>query len=172
MVINLWSEAWQYFLRRVWRYQRGNQNPYIKEEQTTQWPKDTKGVIRIRISKKNRRHNGHRKIQKDKQRFTKQTHKTKDRVTRTPLKTGVELRCSGMVSSSCSTSGTRHANLSHMYLSFPPFSSFLFFLFLISKTFVHTCHLVEQELLTLPEHLKIRYDHLYMGRRANSGGWG
>jgi hypothetical protein len=23
-------------LRRVWRYQRGNQNPYI-EEQTTQW---------------------------------------------------------------------------------------------------------------------------------------
>ena len=26
-------------LRRVWRYQRGNQNPYIEEEQTTQWPK-------------------------------------------------------------------------------------------------------------------------------------
>jgi hypothetical protein len=25
-------------LRR--RYQRGNQNPYIKEEQTTQWPKE------------------------------------------------------------------------------------------------------------------------------------
>jgi hypothetical protein len=23
------------------RYQRGNQNPYIEEEQTTQWPKDT-----------------------------------------------------------------------------------------------------------------------------------
>ena len=40
------------------RYQRGNQNPYIEEEQTTQWPKDTKGVIRIRISKKNRQHNG------------------------------------------------------------------------------------------------------------------
>jgi hypothetical protein len=31
------------------RYQRGNQNPYIEEEQTTQWPQDTKGVIRIRI---------------------------------------------------------------------------------------------------------------------------
>jgi hypothetical protein len=29
------------------RYQRGNQNPYIEEEQTTQWSKDTKGVIRI-----------------------------------------------------------------------------------------------------------------------------
>ena len=40
------------------RYQRGNQNPYIEEEQTTQWPKDTKGVIRIRKSKKNRQHNG------------------------------------------------------------------------------------------------------------------
>jgi hypothetical protein len=26
--------------RRVWRYQRGNQIPYIEEEQTTQWPKD------------------------------------------------------------------------------------------------------------------------------------
>jgi len=25
--------------RRVWRYQRGNQNPYI-EEQTKQWPKE------------------------------------------------------------------------------------------------------------------------------------
>jgi hypothetical protein len=26
--------------RRVCRYQRGNQNPYIEEEQTTQWPKE------------------------------------------------------------------------------------------------------------------------------------
>jgi hypothetical protein len=34
--------------RRVWRYQRGNQNPYI-EEQTTQWPKEksTKGQTTI-----------------------------------------------------------------------------------------------------------------------------
>jgi len=53
---------------------------------------DTKGVIRIRKSKKDRRHNGQKKNgQKDKQRSTKQTHKTKDRVTRTPLKTGGEL---------------------------------------------------------------------------------
>ena len=29
------------------RYQSGNQNPSIEEEQTTQWPKDTKAVIRI-----------------------------------------------------------------------------------------------------------------------------
>ena len=76
---------------RVWRSQRGNQNPYIEEEQTTQWPKE--------------------KVQKDKQRSTKHTYKTKDRVTRTPLKTGDELRCPGMVGSSCSTSITRRGNL-------------------------------------------------------------
>jgi hypothetical protein len=50
----------------------------------------TKGVIRIRISKKDRQHNGQKK--KYKQRSTKHTYKTKDRVTRTPLKTGGELR--------------------------------------------------------------------------------
>jgi hypothetical protein len=80
--------------RTVWRYQSGNQNPYIEEEQTTQWPKE--------------------KVLKDKQWSTKQTHKTKDQVTRTPLKTGSELRCSGRVSSSCSTSGTRHVNLRYL----------------------------------------------------------
>ena len=26
-------------IRRVWRYQRSNQNPYIEQGQTTQWPK-------------------------------------------------------------------------------------------------------------------------------------
>ena len=77
--------------RRVWRYQRGNQNPYIEEEQTTQWPKEN--------------------VQTDKQLSTKHTYKTKDRVTRTPLKTGVELRCSGRISSSCSTIDTRRVNL-------------------------------------------------------------
>jgi uncharacterized protein (DUF2141 family) len=36
------------------------------------------GEIRIRISKKNRQHNGQKKkVQKDKQRSTKHTHKTK-----------------------------------------------------------------------------------------------
>ena len=52
-----------------------------------------------------------RKNTNDKQRPTKHTHKTKDRVTRIPLKTRGELRCSGRVSSSCSTSGTRRVNL-------------------------------------------------------------
>ena len=52
-----------------------------------------------------------RKVQKDKQRSAKHTYKTKDRVTRTPVKTGGELRCSVRVSSSCSTSGTCRVNL-------------------------------------------------------------
>jgi hypothetical protein len=37
--------------------------------------------------------------------------KTKDRVTRSPLKTGGELMCPGRVSSVCSTSDTRRVNL-------------------------------------------------------------
>jgi hypothetical protein len=65
---------------RVLRYQRGNQNPYI-EEQITQWPRE--------------------KVQKDKKQSTQHTYKTKDPVTRTPLKSGVELECSGRVSNSC-----------------------------------------------------------------------
>jgi hypothetical protein len=51
------------------------------------------------------------KGKKNKQQSTKHTYKTKDRVTRTPLKTRGELMCSGSVSSSCSTSGTRRINL-------------------------------------------------------------
>ena len=51
-----------------------------------------------------------KKVQKDKQLSTKHTYKIKDRVTRTLLKTGGELMCSG-VRSSCSTSDTRRVNL-------------------------------------------------------------
>jgi hypothetical protein len=50
-------------------------------------------------------------VQKDKQRSTKHTCKTTDRVTRTPLITGGQLMCSERVSSSCSTSGTRRVNI-------------------------------------------------------------
>jgi hypothetical protein len=39
---------------------------------------DTKGVIRIRILKKNRQHNGQKK--KDKQRSIKHTHKRADKI--------------------------------------------------------------------------------------------
>jgi hypothetical protein len=49
----------------------------------------------------NRQHNDQKK--KYKQRSTKHTHKTKNRVTWTPLKTGGELRGCGRVSNSCST---------------------------------------------------------------------
>ena len=70
--------------------------------------KDAKGVIRTRESK-DRQHNDQKK--KDKQRSTRHTLKTKDRVTRTDLQIKDALRCSGMVSSSCSTSGTRRVNL-------------------------------------------------------------
>ena len=59
---------------------------------------------------KDRQHSGQKKKgQKDKQRSTKHTYK--DRVTPTSLKIGGELRCSGRVGSSCSTSGTLRVNL-------------------------------------------------------------
>jgi hypothetical protein len=79
------------FLRRVWRYQRGNQNPYIEEEQTKKWLKE--------------------KVQEDKQRSTKHTYKTKDRVSRTPLKNRAWTQVLRKGSSSCSTSDTRRVNL-------------------------------------------------------------
>ena len=53
---------------------KGQYETYIEKEQTTQW------------------HEG--KVEKDKERYTKHTHKTKDRVTRTRLKFGGERRCS------------------------------------------------------------------------------
>ena len=46
-----------------------------------------------------------RKVQKNKQRSTKHTYKTKDRVAWTPLETGGELKCSGR------TSDIRRVNL-------------------------------------------------------------
>jgi hypothetical protein len=49
---------------------------------------DTKGVIRIRISKKNRQHNGQKKKYKRTNNDLQNIHvyKTKDRVTRNPTK--------------------------------------------------------------------------------------
>ena len=73
------------------KYQRGNKNPYIEEEQKTQGSKD--------------------KVQQKKPRSTKHTYKSKALVTWTPLKTEGEFWCSGRVSSSCSTSDTRRVNL-------------------------------------------------------------
>jgi hypothetical protein len=92
------------------------------EEKTNDYENFEKGIIYIKILKKGggRREKGgggneiHAPCacrQKDKQRSTKHTHKTKGRVTRTPLKTRGELGCSGKVSSSCSTSGTHRINI-------------------------------------------------------------
>ena len=54
-------------IRRVWRYQIGNDNPLIEEEQAMEWPKEK----------------GHN----DNQGYIKYT--TKDQVTQTPLKPGL-----------------------------------------------------------------------------------
>jgi hypothetical protein len=70
---------------------KGNQNLYIEEEQTTQWPKDRRTDNTMAKRQKNKQHNGQKtEEQKYKQRSTKYTQKSKDRVTRTPLKTGGE----------------------------------------------------------------------------------
>jgi hypothetical protein len=54
---------------------------------------DTKGVIRIHKSKKNRQHNGQkRKYKRTNNDIQNTTQKTKDRVTRIPLKIRGELR--------------------------------------------------------------------------------
>jgi hypothetical protein len=76
--------------RRVWRYKRNN---HI-------------------CKSKDRRHNGQKK--KDKRTnndLQNTTQKSKDQATWTPLRTGDELRCSGRVCSSCSTSDTLVADL-------------------------------------------------------------
>jgi hypothetical protein len=73
---------------------------------------NVKGVIRMRKSKKNKQHNGRKKkVQKDKQRSTKHTHKTEDRLTRTPLEIESELSCSRRESNSCSKCDTRRVTL-------------------------------------------------------------
>jgi hypothetical protein len=56
---------YRYQIIWVWRYQRGNKNSYIEEEQITKWPKE--------------------KVRKDKQRSIKRGDKTKYRAKRTPL---------------------------------------------------------------------------------------
>ena len=71
----------------------GYKTGYTRDIFTVMKFADAKGLIIIRKSKKDRQQNGQKK--KDKQQSTKHTHKTKDQVTRTPLKTGGELRCSG-----------------------------------------------------------------------------
>ena len=94
--VRIWTATFEEWSKLV-KYNKSLKMPkwsskfVYRRLQTTQWPKE--------------------KVQRDKQPSTKHTHKTKDRVTRIPLKTRGELMCYGRVSSSCFTSGTRHVNL-------------------------------------------------------------
>jgi len=73
---------------------------------------NTKVVISSRKSKTDRQYNGKNKTdQRRSNDLQNMTQKTKDRATRTPLTTGVELRCSWRVSISCFTCGTRCATI-------------------------------------------------------------
>ena len=73
---------------------------------------ETKGVIRIRKSKRDRQHKGQKKKKKRiNNDLRKTTQNTKDRGTRTPLNIGGELRCPGRADSSFSTSETRRVTL-------------------------------------------------------------
>ena len=74
------------YMKTIWRYQRGNQNPLIDERQTKLFPKE--------------------KVQSDNDLQTT-TQKSKYWGTRTPLKPN----CSGRISSSCLTSSTRRVIL-------------------------------------------------------------
>ena len=68
-------------------------------------------IIKIRKSK-DRQRNGQKKTDKRTNNdLQNTTQKTSIRATRTPLKTGGELRCSGRVGSSCSTSDSRRVTL-------------------------------------------------------------
>ena len=66
--------------------------------------------IQLRVSKHNVLIFIIHSFSKGQQPSTKHTHKTKGRVTRTPLKTGGGLWCSGRVGSSCSTSGKKRVS--------------------------------------------------------------
>jgi hypothetical protein len=44
---HVWCLHELYVLRRTWRKQRGNQNPYIEEAQTTQCPKEKGGLTQV-----------------------------------------------------------------------------------------------------------------------------
>jgi hypothetical protein len=72
---------------------------------------DINAVIRILKSKKNRQHNGQYKKYKRTHSDLQDIHIKLMIEKHEPTKTLGELRCSGMVSSSCSTSDTRSVNL-------------------------------------------------------------
>ena len=83
---------------------KGNQNQNQNQESESESRIRIRIRIRIRTSKKIRQHNEQRQAQKDKQISTTHINKEKDRVTRIPLKTGGEPRCS----TSCTHRWNKH----------------------------------------------------------------
>jgi hypothetical protein len=95
-IIYLWSPSRRYTAKPVLR------DHYRDKEKMSLYDRSPLKTVSIYM-----KYSMTEKGQKDKQRSTSHAHKTKDRVTRTLLNTGGEIRCSGKVSSPCSTSGTR-----------------------------------------------------------------
>jgi len=58
MYVHLYASI---YVRRVWRYHRGNQKPYIEQGQTTQWLKEM-GQNTTQITKKIEHHEPHSKL--------------------------------------------------------------------------------------------------------------
>jgi hypothetical protein len=103
------------YIRRVWRYYKGKQNPYIEEHTTCTMAKRKK----------------YKRTKNDLQNI----HiKTKDRVTRTSTKSWGELRCSGRESSSYLISENRCGKVGRVL-----FLSFLRILCIVRDTDVVKC---------------------------------
>ena len=109
------------YLRKVWRYQRGNQKPIYIEGQTTQWSKEKgqttqwskeKGQTTQWSKEKGQTTQWSKeKGQKDKQLFTKHYTENYRPINTNHTKTGGKPWCSARKSSSCSTSGTCRGTL-------------------------------------------------------------
>ena len=89
---------------RVTRFLNQYQQPSSKANDYYQ------GTEPIQITDRHR--NGQeKKTKRTKNDLQNTTQKSEDRTTRTPLKTGVEIRCYGRVGSSCSMCGTSRVTL-------------------------------------------------------------
>ena len=111
------------FLKCLYQTRRVSGRVYVCYEEEFE---DTKGVIIIAISKnrqhngqKNRQHNGQKNSQHNGQKkkgnqqttiFKHYTYYTRSGSTN-PTKIGGEIKCSGRISNSCSTCGTRRVTL-------------------------------------------------------------
>ena len=94
------------------RQKNRQHNDQKTEEQTAQWPKDRRTDSTMTKRQKDRQHNDQKKTDKGTNNELQNiAHKTKDWVTRTPLKAGSVLKYSRRVSSSCHTSCNRRVTL-------------------------------------------------------------